>query len=29
VSAAVDGGSRPRTPEKTQSIGQSFTGWVH
>ncbi|MGP3684341.1 hypothetical protein ACTVZO_06450 [Streptomyces sp. IBSNAI002] len=27
VSAAVEGGSRPRTPEKTQ-IGQSFTGWV-
>ncbi|ONK14187.1 hypothetical protein [Streptomyces sp. MP131-18] len=28
VSAAVDGGTRPRTPEKTQSIGQSITGWV-
>ncbi|WP_105972308.1 toxin-antitoxin system HicB family antitoxin [Streptomyces geranii] len=28
VSAAVDGGTRPRTPEKTQSVGQSFTGWV-
>lgn len=28
VSAAVDGGTRPRTPEKAQSIGQSFTGWV-
>ncbi|MGW1710574.1 toxin-antitoxin system HicB family antitoxin [Streptomyces sp. NPDC002206] len=28
VSAAVDGGTRPRTTEKTQSIGQSFTGWV-
>ncbi|NGN69996.1 toxin-antitoxin system HicB family antitoxin [Streptomyces sp. A7024] len=29
VSAAVDGGgARPRTPEKTQHIGQSFTGWV-
>jgi hypothetical protein len=29
VSAAVDGGSRPRTPEKAQGVGQSFTGWVH
>ncbi|WP_306320491.1 MULTISPECIES: toxin-antitoxin system HicB family antitoxin [unclassified Streptomyces] len=28
VSAAVDGGQAPRTPEKTRSIGQSFTGWV-
>ncbi|MFD7500747.1 toxin-antitoxin system HicB family antitoxin [Streptomyces sp. NPDC059850] len=28
VSAAVDGGARPRTPEKTQTVGQSFTGWV-
>ncbi|MBX9359899.1 toxin-antitoxin system HicB family antitoxin [Streptomyces sp. WAC04114] len=28
VSAAVDGGTRPRTTEKTQSLGQSFTGWV-
>lgn len=28
VSAAVDGGTRPRATEKTQSIGQSFTGWV-
>ncbi|MEO3978704.1 hypothetical protein [Streptomyces sp. CAU 1734] len=28
VSAAVDGGSRPRTPEKTRTIGQNFTGWV-
>ncbi len=27
VSAAVEGGTRPRTTEKTQ-IGQSFTGWV-
>ncbi|MEU6679774.1 hypothetical protein [Streptomyces sp. NPDC046925] len=27
VSAAVDGGTRPRT-EKTQTLGQSFTGWV-
>ncbi|MEV5613563.1 hypothetical protein [Streptomyces sp. NPDC052225] len=28
VSAAVDGGGRPRTPERTTSVGQSFTGWV-
>ncbi|MGW2933013.1 toxin-antitoxin system HicB family antitoxin [Streptomyces sp. NPDC055722] len=28
VSAAVDGGTRPRTPEKTRTIGQNFTGWV-
>ncbi|MGW2330312.1 hypothetical protein ACWC5C_31770 [Streptomyces sp. NPDC001700] len=28
VSAAVDGGARPRTAEKTQTVGQSFTGWV-
>ncbi|QKV94456.1 hypothetical protein HUT19_24095 [Streptomyces sp. NA02950] len=28
VSAAVDGGTRPRTAEKTRSVGQSFTGWV-
>ncbi|MCX5500580.1 toxin-antitoxin system HicB family antitoxin [Streptomyces sp. NBC_00053] len=31
VSAAVDGGDRPRTTEKTRtarSYGQSFTGWV-
>ncbi|MDQ0582274.1 toxin-antitoxin system HicB family antitoxin [Streptomyces rishiriensis] len=29
VSAAVDGGPRqPRTTEKTQTLGQSFTGWV-
>ncbi|MFJ9516872.1 hypothetical protein ACIRPK_01145 [Kitasatospora sp. NPDC101801] len=28
VSAAVDGSGRPRTTEKTQSIGQSITGWV-
>lgn len=27
VSAAVDGGG-PRTTEKTQTVGQSFTGWV-
>ncbi|MFJ4473179.1 hypothetical protein ACIP2X_37595 [Streptomyces sp. NPDC089424] len=28
VAAAVDGGSRPRTPEKSRNVGQSFTGWV-
>lgn len=28
VSAAVDGDTRPRTTEKTQTVGQSFTGWV-
>lgn len=28
VSAAVDGGARPRTPEKAKTLGQSFTGWV-
>jgi hypothetical protein len=28
VSAAVDGGTRPRPTEKTQTIAQSFTGWV-
>ncbi|MFF3943160.1 toxin-antitoxin system HicB family antitoxin [Streptomyces phaeofaciens] len=28
VSAAVDGGTRPRTPEKSRNVGQSFTGWV-
>jgi HicB family len=28
VSAAVDGGARPRTAEKTRTIGQGFTGWV-
>jgi len=28
VSAAVDGGARPRTPQKTRNVGQSFTGWV-
>ena len=28
VSAAVDGSGRPRTPEKTHTVGQSFTGWV-
>lgn len=31
VSAAVDTGdtATPRTPGKTRTIGQSFTGWVH
>ncbi|MFI1731973.1 toxin-antitoxin system HicB family antitoxin [Streptomyces acidicola] len=28
VSAAVDGGTQPRTTQKTRTIGQSFTGWV-
>ena len=28
VSAAVDGGTRPRATEKTQTVGQSYTGWV-
>ena len=28
VSAAVDGGTRPRTAERTQTIGQSIKGWV-
>lgn len=28
VSVAVDGGTRPRTTEKSQAVGQSFTGWV-
>ncbi|MFD0394256.1 toxin-antitoxin system HicB family antitoxin [Streptomyces nogalater] len=28
VSAAVDGGARPRTTEKSQTVGQRFTGWV-
>ncbi|WP_018568323.1 toxin-antitoxin system HicB family antitoxin [Streptomyces sp. PsTaAH-124] len=28
VSAAVDGGARPRTAGKTRTVGQSFTGWV-
>ncbi|MFE0651303.1 hypothetical protein ACFVZH_22215 [Streptomyces sp. NPDC059534] len=28
VSAAVDGGARPRTTEKARSVGQNFTGWV-
>ena len=28
VSAAVDAGTRPRTAERTRTVGQSFTGWV-
>lgn len=28
VSAAVDVNARPRTTERTQAVGQSFTGWV-
>ncbi|MEV4873579.1 toxin-antitoxin system HicB family antitoxin [Streptomyces syringium] len=28
VSAAVDGGPRPRATEKAQTVGQSITGWV-
>ncbi|WP_018549459.1 hypothetical protein [Streptomyces sp. LaPpAH-108] len=28
VSAAVDGGAQPRTPQRTRTVGQSFTGWV-
>ncbi|GAA0387839.1 hypothetical protein [Streptomyces luteireticuli] len=28
VSAAVDGGARPRTTETARTVGQSFTGWV-
>ncbi|MFD3536741.1 toxin-antitoxin system HicB family antitoxin [Streptomyces sp. NPDC058664] len=28
VSAAVDGGTRPRTTERAQTVGQSITGWV-
>ncbi|WP_435241588.1 toxin-antitoxin system HicB family antitoxin [Streptomyces cucumeris] len=28
VSAAVDGGTRPRAPERAHTVGQSFTGWV-
>ncbi|MGW8889956.1 toxin-antitoxin system HicB family antitoxin [Streptomyces sp. NPDC055749] len=28
VSAAVDGGNRPQTTQKAQTVGQSFTGWV-
>ncbi|WP_327655449.1 toxin-antitoxin system HicB family antitoxin [Streptomyces sp. NBC_00483] len=28
VSGAVDGGTGPRTTEKSRTVGQSFTGWV-
>ncbi|WP_405608106.1 toxin-antitoxin system HicB family antitoxin [Streptomyces sp. NBC_01511] len=28
VSGAVDGGTRPRTTEKTRTVGQTYTGWV-
>ncbi|THA69398.1 toxin-antitoxin system HicB family antitoxin [Streptomyces sp. A0642] len=28
VSAAVDGGAGPRTTEKSQTLGQGYTGWV-
>ncbi|TXS38802.1 toxin-antitoxin system HicB family antitoxin [Streptomyces sp. OR43] len=28
VSAAVDGGTAPRTTEKSQTLGQGYTGWV-
>ncbi|MGW4274734.1 toxin-antitoxin system HicB family antitoxin [Streptomyces seoulensis] len=28
VSAAVEGGARPRTAERAKSTGHSFTGWV-
>ena len=28
VSAAVDGSERPRTTERTRTVGQNFTGWV-
>ncbi|MFD3523443.1 hypothetical protein [Streptomyces sp. NPDC058653] len=28
VSAAVDTGAAPRTPQKTRTVGQGFTGWV-
>ncbi|MFJ5549812.1 toxin-antitoxin system HicB family antitoxin [Streptomyces sp. NPDC093225] len=28
VSAAVDEGGRPRTTNRTQTVGQSITGWV-
>ncbi|MFD9130218.1 RDD family protein [Kitasatospora sp. NPDC059571] len=28
VSAAVDGGARPRSAERARAVGQSFTGWV-
>ncbi|MFD8693120.1 toxin-antitoxin system HicB family antitoxin [Streptomyces sp. NPDC059651] len=28
VSAAVDGGAGPRATEKSQALGQGYTGWV-
>ncbi|MFJ9559377.1 hypothetical protein ACIRQQ_04955 [Streptomyces fuscichromogenes] len=28
VSAAVEGGTQPRTPQRTRAVGQSFKGWV-
>ncbi|MCN9243686.1 toxin-antitoxin system HicB family antitoxin [Streptomyces sp. RY43-2] len=28
VSAAVEGGARPRPTERARTVGQSFTGWV-
>lgn len=28
VSGAVDGGAGPRTTEKSQTLGQGYTGWV-
>ncbi|MER6712936.1 toxin-antitoxin system HicB family antitoxin [Streptomyces sp. NPDC000877] len=28
VSAAVEGGARPHTTDRTRTVGQSFTGWV-
>src|SRR5439155_23506812 len=28
VSASVDGGARPRTTEKSHTVGQNFKGWV-
>ncbi|MEU2778476.1 hypothetical protein ABZ646_37770 [Streptomyces sp. NPDC007162] len=28
VSAAVEGGTQPRTPQRTRTVGQSFKGWV-
>ncbi|MEU6484071.1 toxin-antitoxin system HicB family antitoxin [Streptomyces sp. NPDC046887] len=28
VSAAVDGGARPRETERSRTVGQGYTGWV-
>ncbi|EST37401.1 hypothetical protein N566_13290, partial [Streptomycetaceae bacterium MP113-05] len=28
VSSAVEGGTRPRAPERARTLGQNFTGWV-